>query len=325
MHTTLLAAFLLAAARLWAGVALLAGEPFGKFGAFSPTGHAAIYLSGVCAESPTWLRLCGPGEDGVVISRYNGIAGYDWVAVPLVPYLYAVERPGEVPASADPRTVAVLRDLYRRAHLRELAPDGPEGETPGGSWNQLVGASYDRNIYGFALDTSTADDARLIEWLNARPNRRRFNLLYRNCADFARSIVNFYYPGAVRRNMIADLGISTPKQSARALTAYCRRRPALRLSRFVIPQIPGSRRSTRLRGVAESLVRSKKYAAPLVVLEPWAVVSAGFAYVIWGRFDPARPCHAVCRPDSLEACIDSRDYAVFAGKSCTSAQAESGL
>lgn len=46
------------AARLPAGVALLVGEPFGKFGFFNPTGHAAVYLSGVCAETPTTLRQC---------------------------------------------------------------------------------------------------------------------------------------------------------------------------------------------------------------------------------------------------------------------------
>ena len=36
------------------------------------TGHAAVYLSGVCAETPLVLRRCGPGETGVVLSRYDG-------------------------------------------------------------------------------------------------------------------------------------------------------------------------------------------------------------------------------------------------------------
>ena len=68
-----------------ADIALFLEEPHGEFGAFNPTGHAAVYLSDVCAESATKLRNCFPGEHGVVISRYHRVAGYDWIAVPLVP------------------------------------------------------------------------------------------------------------------------------------------------------------------------------------------------------------------------------------------------
>ena len=47
--------------------ALLLEEPFGHFGGMNPTGHAAMYLSDVCAETPTELRQCMPGENGVVL------------------------------------------------------------------------------------------------------------------------------------------------------------------------------------------------------------------------------------------------------------------
>jgi hypothetical protein len=305
MHTIagVLSFFVLAgAARLSGGVALLVGEPFGKFGFFTPTGHAAIYLSGVCAETPTKLRLCGPGESGVVISRYNRIAGRDWIAVPLLPYLYAVDRPEDVPVSADAAVVEQIRDRYRRDHLRELVPDGPGGAPPKGDWTQLAGVAYDRGIYGFALETSREDDERLVRHLNAQRNRRRFHLLCRNCADFARGIINFYYPGALRRSLIADAGITTPKQSAKALVKYGRRRPELGLRRFAIPQVPGMRRSTRVWGVSESLVRSKKYVAPLLLLHPWVAASAGAAYLISGRFNPAGQPHVVCERESLAAC-----------------------
>src|SRR5476649_1765996 len=86
-----------AAGRAHAGVALLMEEPYGEFGAFNPTGHAAVYLNHVCAETPTQLRMCRPGEFGVVISRYHKVHGYDWVAVPLIPYMYAVDSADEVP------------------------------------------------------------------------------------------------------------------------------------------------------------------------------------------------------------------------------------
>src|SRR5271170_1063741 len=130
-----------------ASATLLLEEPYGKLGFFTATGHAAIYLSGVCADSPVVLRVCLPGETGVVISRYAGVGGYDWVAIPLIPYLYAVDRPEDVPLFADAKMVAFLRDRYRRKHLESIVPDNADGTTPGGNWYELVGSSYDRTIY----------------------------------------------------------------------------------------------------------------------------------------------------------------------------------
>src|ERR1700676_3384647 len=93
-----------------ASATLLLEEPYGKMGFFTATGHAAVYLSGVCAQTPVVLRKCAPGELGAVISRYDGVHGYDWLAVPLIPYLYAVDRPEDVPLFADPKMVSFLRD-----------------------------------------------------------------------------------------------------------------------------------------------------------------------------------------------------------------------
>src|SRR5258708_39683237 len=95
---------------------LLLEEPYGKLGFFTATGHAAVYLSGVCAETPLVLRPCAPGELGAVISRYDGIGDYDWVAIPLISYLYAVEKPDDIPLFVDQKMVNFLRDQYRRSH-----------------------------------------------------------------------------------------------------------------------------------------------------------------------------------------------------------------
>lgn len=119
---------LLAAAMAHGDAAYLLEEPYGLFGSMNPTGHAAVYLSNVCADTPTHLRLCRPGETGVVISRYHRIKGLDWLAIPLVPYLYAVENLADIPTAADTQTVAALRDAYRRMHLQDYAPNGEEGE-----------------------------------------------------------------------------------------------------------------------------------------------------------------------------------------------------
>jgi hypothetical protein len=272
-----------------ADVALLLEEPYGVFGGMNPTGHAAIYLPEVCAVSPTQLRRCEPGEGGVVISRYYKVGGYDWVAMPLLPYLYAVDTLEEIPQSADKESVAELRDNYRRAHLLSIAPSDAHGNTPKGGWSQLLGAAYIRRIYGFRIKTSHAQDDALIEYLNdRRSNKSNFSLFFSNCADFAREVLNFYAPHSIHRNFLADAGITTPKQVARSLNSYARRHPELAISSFEIPQVPGSiKRSKSVNSVAEALVKSKKYVVPLVVLSPYTVCGIGVAYLT-GRFNPKK-------------------------------------
>jgi hypothetical protein len=271
-----------------ADVALLLEEPYGIFGSVNPTGHAAIYLPQVCAASPTELRRCEPGEGGAVISRYYKIGGYDWIAMPLLPYLYAVDTLAEIPQSADKRSVAALREKYRRAHLLDLAPDGPNERPQNNEWVQLVGAAYIRKIYGFRIKTSQQQDDTFIQYFNDRSNKSRFSLFFANCADLAREVLNFYEPHAIHRNFLADAGITTPKQVARSLTGYARRHPELGLRSFQIEQVPGSiKRSKSADSVAEALLKSKKYVVPLVLLSPYTACGVGVAYLT-GHFNPKK-------------------------------------
>ena len=281
---------LLSAAFARADITLLLEEPYGMFGGMNPTGHSAIYFSRVCAETPVSLRRCRQGELGAVISRYHRVAGYDWLAIPLLPYLYAVEDASEVPSPASYRQVADLRDRYRRAHLEQIVPDAAGGATPEGDWTQLVGEAYDRTLYGFTIKTTAAQDDALIQKLNSRPNRVRFHILFSNCADFVRQIIDFYYPRAVHRNFTSDIGIMTPKQAAKSLLHYSKKHAALDLSSFVIAQVPGPiPRSSPVRGVLESLIKSKRYAVPLVslaVLHPALGGGLAYALVEGSGFDP---------------------------------------
>jgi hypothetical protein len=276
------------AAQSRADIALLLEEPHGQFGAFNPTGHAAVYLSDVCAETPTKLRECFPGEQGVVISRYHRVAGYDWIAVPLIAYVYAVPRLDDVPSFADAKTVARLRDEYRREFLQELIPDGADGSMPRGDWIQLVGAAYDRKMYVFQIESSREQDRELIEHLNAGTNHAQFNLFYRNCSDFAKKVFSVYYPGIMRRNFIADAGITTPKQIAKSLVKYAKRHPDAEFSASYISQVPGTRASKPVHGVLESIVRSKKYLVPLAFFHPVVAGSFAAGYLVEGRFNPNR-------------------------------------
>jgi hypothetical protein len=272
-----------------AGATLLLEEPYGYDGALAGTGHAAVYLSNVCSVSPVILRPCTGGESGVVLSRYDGIWGYDWIAIPLIPYLYAVDRPEDIPLFADAKLVAFLRDQYRRDHLESLAPDGPDGRRPAGNWYEMIGASYDRTIYGFEIETNPKQDALLISKFNSQPNRERYNFVKRNCADFVREVIDFYYPRALHRSVIGDLGITTPKQIAKMLAKYSCHHPELQSSSFLVPQVPGTiRRSKPIRGVLESVMAAKKYMLPMVVLHPY--IGGGLLVEYFGhrRFDPAR-------------------------------------
>ncbi len=275
-----------------AGVTLLLEEPFGTFGRMNPTGHAAIYLSNVCAASPLTLRRCHAGEQGVVISRYDRVDGYDWIAIPLLPYLYAVDRPDQVPLSVSEEDVVNLRDKYRRSNLLEVAPDAEDGRPPADDWMQLVGSAYDRTSYAFGIETTAKQDDALIQRFNSRPNHRHFNILFHNCADFVRQAVDSYYPHAIHRSVLADAGIMTPKQAGKSLLSYSRHHRNLRFSVFVIPQVPGTvARSRPVRGVLESLVKSKKYAVPLVsvaVLHPVVGGGLAFAWLDSSHFDPRR-------------------------------------
>ncbi len=265
-------------------VALLMEEPYGEFGAFNPTGHSAVYLNHVCAQSPTQLRACRPDELGVVISRYHKVNGYDWIAIPLIPYLYAVDSIDQVPESVTREQVAAIRDAYRRRYLEDLAPDNPDGSTPGGEWTQLVGSLYDRTIHGFMVDSTPEQDERFIALQNDKRNVGHFNILFRNCADFSRVVLDAYFPHSIHRNFIADIGITTPKQVAKSVVKFGKKNPGLEMTAFVIRQVPGDvARSPRVDGVTETVEKSQRYLLPLVVLTPEFTGGVVVAYLVEGR------------------------------------------
>ena len=315
-HAAPLAITLVMACSAFAGssATLLLEEPYGRLGFFTATGHAAVYLSGVCAETPLVLRPCAPGESGVVISRYNGVGKYDWVAIPLVPYLYAVERPEDIPLFADAKMTAFLRDRYRRKYLQAIAPDARNGETPAGNWYELIGSSYDRTIYGFEIETTRKQDLALIKKLNSSANVSHFHTASRNCADFVKDIINFYYPKALHRSVFADVGITTPKQMAKTMTRFSARHPEIQFSRIVTAQVPGSMsRSTTAHGVVESFFKSKKYIVPSAVVSPiFAGCVAGVYFTTGaGHFEPARNASIFVAGRAAESQVDREDIKAY--------------
>ena len=268
---------------------LLLEEPYSYDGEFAGTGHAAVYLSRVCADTPTRLRRCEPGERGAVISRYHHIGGHDWFAIPLIPYLYAVQSPGDIPLYADTKLVALLRKQY----LQKIGVKDPEAY-------QLAGSAYDRTSYAFRIETTPEQDDKLIAWLNSQNNDEAYALLNRNCADFVKQIINFYYPHAIHRSVIADLGVMTPKQAAKTLAHTAKHHPEMHLTTFIVPQVPGLKRSKPVHGVIESLVLAKKYVTPVLMFHPFVIGGVEAAYWAGWRFDPAKGALIFDPVDGLE-------------------------
>jgi hypothetical protein len=306
---SLMALLFLGAAGARADVAVLLEEPYSYDGAFAGTGHAAVYLTNICADSPVSLRHCQPGESGVVISRYHRVGGYDWIAVPLYPYLYAVDKPQDIPLFTDGKLEAALRDHYRRENLEQLVPDGPDGETPTGDWYELIGSAYDRTLYAFQLPTTAEQDDAFIARYNSQPNRQSYKFVTRNCADFVKDAVNFYYPKAVRRGLISELGVSTPKHAAKTMVQYAKKHPELEMTAYVIPQVPGTiRRSKPVRGALESVFKAKKYEVTLLALHP--VVGGAFAagyFFGGGPFNPSKNALVFSPDGDLQKPLTSED------------------
>jgi hypothetical protein len=131
----------------------------------------------------------------------------------------------------------------------------------------------------------------------------------RNCADFVKDAVNFYYPKSVRRGLISELDVSTPKHAAKTFVQFAKKHPELHMTAFVIPQVPGTvRRSRPVRGVLESVFKAKKYEVPLLALHP--VVGGAFAagYLLGGGpFNPSKNALVFSPDGDLQAPLSSED------------------
>ncbi|HET6929719.1 MAG TPA: hypothetical protein VFI45_05315 [Candidatus Acidoferrum sp.] len=256
------------------------------------TGHTAIYFSRICAETPTKLRLCGPGESGSVMSTYINIGedhSVEWNIVPLDIYLYGVEDPRNRPIFASFKIKHALEERYRQNYLSAVC-ETPSCQTSNkAEWREMVAATLIRGMYFFVVDTSIEQDRQLVEELNNAPNKNHFNGATNNCADFARRIVNTYFPHAASRDVLNDFGMTSPKAVARTFTHYAQRHPELNLRVMHFAQVPGTiKRSSEVRAGTEQLLRSKKLLVPMAVFAYEALPVVAASYVSTGRFNPEK-------------------------------------
>ena len=310
----LLAVFCLRPAQ--ASVSVLVGEPFGRFGTMMPVGHTAVFLDHVCADGPLKLRACRPDEpEGVVIARYHQLGQYDFLVSPVMEFLYAAERPEDVLPYATLDNSWELRQVYRRKYLSAVIPDGHEYDSATDEWWESAGTAYTRRIWGYSLATTTEQDRQFIDYVNELSNRHAYRLNTDNCADFAAKMINVFYPGAVHRDHIADFGWMTPKQVARSVEAYGHAHPELDLRVFEIPQVPGSlRRSRPVRGAAEASIKTKRYLATLLVIQPEVPLVCTILYLDRGRWQIGKGAEIFAPNDIYTATLPRPDNSIVATK-----------
>jgi hypothetical protein len=282
-----------------ASLGVLAGEPYGSFGTMAPVGHTALYFDHLCTDTPSTVRPCSPGEAGVAVGRYHRIGNLDWLAIPIVSFLYGVDDPAKTPTFITPQTESELRENYRKTHLAAIIPDrvdaaGRDRPAHKGEWAETIGSAFDRRIFLYEFDTTPEQDAALLAWLQSRPNRRRYSLRRANCADFTADAINLLYPNSVRRNRFADFDMMTPKQVTRALEAFGEAHPELHPRVYEIPQLPGTlRRSRPLRGAAETFVKTKRYLALFLITQPELVLADWAIYEDKGKWKPTQTAISV--------------------------------
>ena len=283
---SLMILFVVAARPARAALMVLVGEPFGPFGTMMPVGHTAVYLDRICADGPLRIRMCEANEpQGVVIARYHRVGGIDWIATPVMQFLYGSDRVEDIPSYVTSEVAWEMRQRYRRSYLISLVPDGSEKDKRTDEWWESAGVAYNRKLWGYEIATTRQQDEQFVETMNARPNVHAYRVRKSNCANFAADMVNLYFPHTVEVDKWADFGLMTPKQVARSVATYGDSHREANLRIVAIPQIPGSlRRSRPVRGTAEAGLKTKRYLVTLLVIQPEVVAGCAIAYLKHGRW-----------------------------------------
>jgi hypothetical protein len=261
-----------------------------SFARISGSGHSAVYFSRICPESPVKLRLCRPDEQGSVISNYTTLGEdqpFEWNVVPLSVYLYGVEDPQNRPLFGSQKIKHALEERYRTNFLAGYCDSNTCRTSNKAEWREMVGATLERSLYIFVVETSVEQDRALIAQLNSLPNQNHFNGVTKNCATFSRRVINSYFPHAARADYLNDFGLITPKAIARSFDHYAERHPEAHLRVLHFAQLPGTiKRSTECRNGTEQLYHSKKLLVPMVLFAPHELPFMAASYLLTGRFNP---------------------------------------
>ena len=242
----LVSAIVLAAAspgRADVGVIVL--EPIRALGYFTRVGHAGTYFSNICPDgSPVRMRLCLPGENGGVISKYSPLSeneNYDWAIVPFEQYMHGLASADLAPMIGTPGLQSAIERYSFGPLFSSALTAGEDGNLPDGQWSNALATRFDRTIYIFSVETSPADDAILVAAFNSAPNESRFNFFYRNCSNQTKEILDLILPDIeVIGNRTSGMTMETPKGLAKRLVERALERPELQLRVHRYAQMPGT-------------------------------------------------------------------------------------
>jgi hypothetical protein len=254
------------------------------------SGHSAVYLSRICPASPVKLRLCGPHEQGSIMSNYTTLGEdepFEWNIVPLSVFVYGVQDPQNRPLFASWNIKGALETSYRESILRDYCETHKCQTSRDAEWREMVGADSERTLYILVVTTTVEQDEALIEKFNEAPNVNHFNGFRRNCADFTKDVINTYFPHAAHRNAVNDFGMSSPKGVTRSFANFAHKEPESEYHVLHFAQLPGTtKRSTECREGTEQLYRSKKLLVPMAFFAWHELPVAVGSYVLTGRFNP---------------------------------------
>jgi hypothetical protein len=297
---------LLASARARADVGVILNDSLDTSVArITGSGHTAVYLSRICPESPVKLRLCKPGEQGSVISNYTTLGEdepFEWNIVPLNVYIYGVADPAERPLFASPKIKSALEEAYREKVLADYCQSETCRTSGKAEWREMVSAESERTFYILIASTTLEQDQKLIDEFNSLPNVNHFNGMTHNCADFAKHIIDTYFPHAAHRDPINDFGMTSPKAVARSFAHWAHHHPHEQYHVVHFAQLPGTiKRSSECRSGTEQLYHSKKLLVPMAVFAPHELGIVTGSYLLTGRFNVQREFeqHATIRETEL--------------------------
>ncbi len=262
-------------------------EAVGFAAKWNSAGHASVHLSNICTDNYTHLRPCRADERGVVISSFRNLGAeenYEWIAMPLLPFLYGVEAEGDIPLYVNDKILTALRERYRRQQMVDLIPVANNGY-----WQHLIGAALVRDIYSFTVSSTPEQDTAFIVAFNDAPNVNHFRQLSNNCTDFAARVLNQYYPHSARRDWLNDFGTMTPQAIAKSFSSFAKKQPALQFRVTKFAQAHGTlKRSQDARKLTQEMVASPKYLAPLLLWQTPIAAGLAGSYFLFGRFNPDR-------------------------------------
>ncbi len=256
---------------------------------FTHAGHSLVYLSGVCAETPVRARLCGPGEQGSIVTTYPDFREsqpYSWNMVPVSLYLQGSLAPEDRILYTSQLVKNALQDHARAGFLAPVCGPGLCPPLQHTYWRDVVGATAVRDVWVFAVRSTRAEDEAAVAWLNNDANRNRYNSFTHNCADFTRSFVNAILPNSVHRDVLNDIGLMSPKAAVRSFSHWAAKHPELGLYGMHFAQQPGSLpRGGLARSGTEAAIHTKKYLIPAALIGDHELAGSFFvAYFFTGRF-----------------------------------------